>query len=73
MYAFEDMIEIGMPKGKKWKSDIHREVAIKVCICNPRVHTATCLEENVVIINKIPNSKIEKVTFADLTKLGCEI
>jgi hypothetical protein len=73
MYAFDNMIEIGMEKGKKWKSKIHREVAIKVCICNPHVHTATCMAENIRIINKIPMSKIEKVTFADLIKLGCVV
>ena len=73
MYAFEDMIEIGMPKNKKWKSAIHREVAIKVCITNPRVHTATCLAENVRIINKIPNSKIKTTKLGDLIRLGCQI
>jgi ribosomal protein S17 len=73
MYALDDMIEIGMEKGKKWKSKAHKDVAIAVCIYNPNVHTAICLGDNVRIINKIPMSKIKKVTVADLVKLGCEI
>jgi len=71
MYGFDSMIDIGMPKRSKWKSEAHREVAITVCICNPHVHDSTTLASNVRIINKIPKNKIEKVTWDQIRGMGC--
>ena len=72
MYMIEDMIDMGLGKDGKWTSKIHRLVAVNSCICNPRVKTMDTLSVNCEIINKIPKSKIKKITFAALVKLGCK-
>jgi hypothetical protein len=73
MYMLDNMIEMGLKEGESWASDMHREVAMNVCLCNPNITSRDALTYNVGIINKIPKKDINKVTFADLLKLGCRL
>lgn len=71
MYIFEDMIEMGLEEGQEWSSEIHRIIAVEVCIQNPRITSLELLINNVRIINSIPVNEIRKVTFTNLSELGC--
>lgn len=62
MYGFPDMIDIGMKE--KWKSPEHREAAIKIGICNPRVNNANILMELCEAVNKIPQDRLKTITFS---------
>lgn len=73
MYVFENMIEIGMGKGKKWPSGAHKKVAINALLCNPRITSAEILKRNIEIINKIPKERIKKVTRAELFEMGVQV
>ena len=73
MYIFEEMIEMGLEEGQEWPSEIHRIIAVEVCIQNPRVNSCEILVENVRIINQIPVSDIKKVTYTRLIELGCVV
>ena len=71
MYIVPEMIDLGLAKGEKWTSRIHRQVAQNAFLCNPNITNCDALYHNCNIVNKIPKSKIKKVTFQDLRKLGC--
>jgi hypothetical protein len=67
------MIDIGLKKGEKWASKVHRVVAQNALLCNPRITTCDCLQYNVSLINKIPKEKIKKVTVRDLFGMGVQV
>jgi len=68
MYAFDNMIEIGLPEGATWPSDDHRAVAQKLCIGNPKVFTAELMRAVVAVVLAIPENKIRSVTLHDLVE-----
>lgn len=70
MYMLEDMIEMGLKKGQKWPTDMHRVVACNLALCNPHVTTRDALTEIVQKVRKIPKSEIETVTMDGLRKYG---
>ena len=70
MYAIEEMIDMPLNEGEKWKSDTHRLVASIISIGNPRITNADGLANNVRIINSLSHTKIVKVTVDDLEKMG---
>jgi hypothetical protein len=66
MYIIDNMIDMGLPEGENWTSNSHREVAKVIGLCNSRITNRTSLMEVCQKINKIPQDRIEKVTFVDL-------
>jgi len=62
VYILDHMIDQGLKEGEEWTSDLHRQVAAKVLLCNPAVFDMGVLREGCKIINSIPKEEIEKVT-----------
>lgn len=73
MYMMESMIEMGLQKGEKWTSDDHRTVAVNACIGNPNINRMQILQDNIKIINQVPQDQIRQVTAEQLEELGCVI
>lgn len=73
MYMLEDMIDMGLKRGQKWPTDTHRVVACNLALCNPLVRNRDTLTEIVQKVRKIPKSKIETVTMADLSTYGLRL
>jgi hypothetical protein len=70
MYAFPDMIYMGLEEGEEFPTDDHRIVAVNVLIGNPNVTQRDQLMDGVRMINHIPKEEIREVTFGDLRELG---
>jgi len=73
MYLIPEMIDMGLPKGAKWPSAAHRQVAINLFIQNPAIKGMDMLQDGVSKVLKIPNGKIKKVTYKDLPKYGFNV
>jgi len=70
MYLLESMIDMGLPKGKIWPSDLHRQLAVSILIGNPNVRTMDSLQESIEIIFKIPKDEIPTLTYENLINYG---
>jgi hypothetical protein len=73
MYCFEDMIDLGIEKNEKWKTKAHRQVAITLLICNPRVDNRTLLMDLCKSINSIDKRHIKKFTIAEAVEMGVPV
>ncbi len=69
MYLIDNFVDRALEG--EWASNVHRQVAITLCISNPSVFSMDALANNVQIINKIPEDRIKLVTIKDIEKLGC--
>lgn len=70
MYMIPNMIDMGLKEGEEWPTQVHKEVAMSVLLCNPSINTKDKLTEGVSKILKIPNDVIKTVTINDLPKYG---
>lgn len=66
MYAFPDMINIGLKEGQEFPSDDHRQVAQNIGLCNRNVFDADTLTEIVQSVIKVPADRIRTVTLIEL-------
>jgi hypothetical protein len=67
MYIFPKMLEW---TGQEWPSKIHKMVAEKVLLSNPRYNTLEYLKGGAAIIASIPRGEIKTVTREDLFMKG---
>jgi hypothetical protein len=67
MYAFAEMIDL---PGIKWKSKIHKQVAINLLIGNPRITKCQQLLEFGTLINNMTKEKVKSLTLMDAIALG---
>ena len=70
MYMIDTMIDMGLEKDKEWPSDVHRQVAINLLICNPRITTMDALMTGIKKVNSIPIEEIKIITYEGLEKYG---
>lgn len=66
MYAFDEMIELGLKEGQSWPNDAYRKVAVTIGLCNPRVDDRDKLIEICQAILQVPEDRIKLVTLEDL-------
>lgn len=70
MYMIPSMIDMGLKEGEEWPTEAHKEVAMNILLCNPKINSRDKLTEGVSKILKIPNDIIKTVTIHDLPKYG---
>jgi len=73
MYIMEDMIDMGLKEDQEWPSEIYRNVAEYILLCNSNINTRDKLESGVQKILKIPCDRISKITFGELSEFGFSI
>lgn len=73
MYCLKEMIDMGLPKGKTWPSDLHKRLSIKLLIGNPNIKDMDTLQESIKIIFKIPEEEISSLTYEKLTEYGFNV
>ncbi len=66
MYAFPEMINIGLKEGQEFPSEDHKTVAQNIGLCNSNVHDATTLTEIVQSVIRVPADRIRTVTILEL-------
>jgi hypothetical protein len=66
MYAFSEMLNLGLEEGKVFPSEDHRKVAERLCIGNPNVFTRDLMTEVVNVVIAIPQDRITTVTPKEL-------
>jgi len=72
MYAFPEMIDMGLQEGQKWTSSAHKQVASSIGLCNSNVTTRDCLTDIVQSILKVPQERIKLITIRELyNEFGC--
>ena len=64
MYAFPEMIDMGLKEGQQWPSEIHRAVAQNLALYNPDVRTRDHLTDIVQKIITVPMDRIKMLTLA---------
>ena len=72
MYMFESMVDLALNDNESWKSDAHRDIAVKCLIQNPRVFTRDKMLHNGAIINGLSDDQVKEVTVKDLLDMGCD-
>lgn len=65
MFAFKEMIEMGLEEGQEWASDHHKEICICLCICNPNVRTRTHMMEICSFINGKTEEELQNITLGE--------
>lgn len=68
MYAFPEMVNLGLNKGQDWPHEDYKTVACKVCLGNSNINSASILHEIVQAILKIPQDQIRTFTLKDLVE-----
>ena len=69
-----DMIEIGLPEGEKWPTEIaYKKVAQNILIGNPHINSINAFQTGVKNILKIPLDKIKTITIHELSEYGFNI
>ena len=67
------MVDMGLPEGMEWPSELHKKLAINLLICNPEISSMDLLQSGVINILNIPAEKIQNLLIEDLSKYGFEI
>lgn len=73
MYAFEEMIDLGLLYGQSFPTQAHRDVAVVLAVGNPHVMSRDHLTEIVQAVIAVPRREIKKVTVMDLRKRGVRV
>ena len=68
MYLIDDMIELGLPKGKSFPNKMYKDVAVTIGIGNPNVNSCAILEDVVQSVLSVPKNRIKTVTYLELVK-----
>ena len=72
MYAFPNMLVLGLKDEQDFPSEAHRIVAEHVAIGNPMVHDRDTLMGVVQAVISVPAERIEEVTYKQLVEeFGC--
>jgi len=66
MYLSDYMVDMVLPKGMKWPSEDHRQVAIRLLIANPEITTLTAMQNGVMSVMRIPPHQIKEIDLDDL-------
>jgi hypothetical protein len=69
VYLLEDFVDIGVVG--EWKSPVHRNVAIAVCIARPECKTMEVLKANIAIVQGMTEEECLTATTADMVTRGC--
>lgn len=70
MYAFPEMIDMGLHPNQTWPTPAHKVVAQAIAIANPNVKTRDTMIEIVQMILTIPEDKIQSMTYPQLVEAG---
>lgn len=73
MYILDDMVDMGLPDGIWWPSEMHRLAAQNILIANPSITNMNDLKQGVLNIINIPQKTLETLTIQDLTKYGFKV
>jgi hypothetical protein len=68
MYCLESMIDLGLKNGQTFPSEEHKDVAMTLGLCNPRVTDRTTLTEIVQAVCKVPAERIKTITLDEIIK-----
>lgn len=68
MYMFETMIELTKTE---WKSALHKQWAVAVCIGNPAIRTLDEMKANVNRIQELTDDEIKTATVGTMVRIGC--
>jgi len=66
MYASSDMIDLGLEKGMKWPSKVHRVVAQNLLIGNPTIQNRDTLMDACSEILALTEEQVRRLTLATL-------
>jgi len=70
MYAFEDMLDLC---DQRWRSEVHRKVALALLICNGRIDTRQQLIDFGAKINALSKEEARALTMEGAARLGIPI
>lgn len=73
MYLFDDMVDMGLPDGVRWPSEMHRMAAQNLLIANPSIENMDDLKKGVLNIINIPGKTLETLTIEDLSRYGFKV
>lgn len=73
MYLMDEMVDMGLPDGVQWPSEMHRTAAQNILIANPSIKNMDDLKQGVLNIINIPQKTLEKLTIQDLPKYGFKV
>jgi len=73
MYILDDMVDMGLPDGVRWPSEMHRMAAQNILIANPEISNMDDLKKGVLNIINIPSEVLPSLTLDDLPKYGFKV
>jgi hypothetical protein len=69
VYLLEDFVDMGVVG--EWRSQVHRKLAIVVCIGRSECRTMEVLKANIAIIQGMTEDECRTATTADMVTRGC--